>query len=268
MTFESGKIAVDTEALIENKELMAMYERGSEVLSPIRGTYMEHFPASTLWWMCGNLDGKKVYDLLSENPSIRQSLNNPLLPIDLESIFSAIQGDVAFGWTDKDLLLYADVANRDFLHAFEELRPLFALTGGQMKLNTVGTDRYEFRMYGQSIWFGVKDGYFYLSTSEKMADEAGRRYGVSLQNTLWADQVKDNRFFLTVNATQLAKWIDSRADIRRQLSGDATVVTWVLNACDYLTLMLPGWQKAHLDIVTRDKETNVLRQIVCGLENL
>ena len=103
-----------------------------------------------------------------------------MLPIDLKTIFSAIHGDIAIGFSslvNNDLLVYADVTNKEFLKAFEELRPLLALSGGQMKLNSTGTDQYEFRMYAQSIWFGVKDNLFYLSNNEQMADEAGRRYG-------------------------------------------------------------------------------------------
>ena len=61
------------------------------------------------------------------------------------------------------LLLYADVTNKDFLQSFEDLRPLLAMTGGQMQLNATGKDQYEFRMYRQSIWFGVKDNLLYIS---------------------------------------------------------------------------------------------------------
>ena len=70
------------------------------------------------------------------------------------------------------------------------------MTGGQMQLNSTGKDQYEFRMYRQSIWFGVKDNLLYISNNERLADEAGRRYGVSLQNTPWAGQVTKNRFFM------------------------------------------------------------------------
>lgn len=55
--------------------------------------------------------------MLCENPTIRQALDNPMLPIDIEGIFSSIHGDVAVGYnslSNNDLLIYADVTNKDF----------------------------------------------------------------------------------------------------------------------------------------------------------
>jgi len=98
--------------------------------------------------------------------------------LDLSGIFSSIHGDVAVGYnslSNNDLLIYADVTNKDFLQSFEDLKPLLAMTGGQMQLNSTGKDQYEFRMYRQSIWFGVKDNLLYISNNERLADEAGRR---------------------------------------------------------------------------------------------
>lgn len=270
--FENGKIVVDAETLTENKALVELYERQMKCTSPIKGSYMEYFPASTLFWMGGNIDGASVYDMLCENATIRQALESPMLPVDIRRIFSAIQGDIALGYhsiTGNELLMYADVTNKDFLQAFEDLRPLLALTGGQMKLISTGQDQYEFRMYRQSIWFGVKDNSFYLSNNERLADEAGRRYGASLQNTPWAKDVKQNRVFMAFNAAQLAKDINGNPMMRSMMgSGNAALAGTVLNACDYIDLMAPDWKGGQMNIVMKDKDTNVLKQILRGLENL
>lgn len=270
-TFEKGKVVVDMEALIENKDLIALYEKQSEASAPIKGTYMEYFPANTLVWGCGNINGKGIYDLLCENPTIRQSLESPMLPVDIEGIFSSIQGDVAVGYSsllNNDLLVYADVTNKDFLQSFEDLRPLLALTGGQMQLLSTGKDQYEFRMYRQSIWFGVKDNMFYISNNEKLADEAGRRYGVSLQNTPWAGEVTKNRLFMAFNAAQLAKDLKDNPRLAYGLGGDAAVFNAILAPCEYIDVMAPDWKEAQMNIVMKDKEINVLQLIVRGLENL
>lgn len=270
-TFEKGKIVVDVETLIENKELIALYEKQSAVSAPIRGTYLEYFPAATMVWAGGNIHGKGIYDLLCENPTIRQALENPMLPIDVEGIFSSIHGDIAIGYSSllsNDLLVYADVTNKDFLQSFEDLRPLLAMTGGQMQLNTTGRDQYEFRMVRQSIWFGVKDNLLYISNNERLADEAGRRYGVSLQNTPWAGEVTKNRFFMAFNAAQLAKDVQANPRLSRMLGSDATMLHAILGPCDYVDMMAPDWKSGQMNIVMKDKETNVLQLIVRGLENL
>lgn len=259
------------ETLIENKDLIAMYEKQSAVSSLIKGAYLEYFPANTLVWAGGNIDGKGIYDLLCENPTIKQALDNPMLPIDIEGIFSSIHGDVAVGYSslsNNELLIYADVTNKDFLQSFEDLRPLLAMTGGQMQLNSTGKDQYEFRMYRQSIWFGVKDNLFYISNNERLADEAGRRYGVSLQNTPWAGEVVKNRFFMAFNAAQLVKDVQENPRLSRMLGGDAAVFNAILGPCDYIDVMAPDWRSGQMNIVMKDKEVNVLQLIVRGLENL
>ena len=43
--------------------------------------------------------------------------------------------------SNNDLLIYADVTNKDFLQSFEDLKPLLAMTGGQMQLNSTGKDQ-------------------------------------------------------------------------------------------------------------------------------
>lgn len=270
-TFGKGSIVVDTEALVENKDLIALYEKQSVVSSPIQGTWMEYFPANTLLWAGGNISGKGIYELLCGNPSIRQALDNPMLPIDIEGIFSAIHGDVAIGYaslSSNDVLVYADVTNKGFLQSFEDLRPLLALTGGQMQLNATGKDQYEFRMYRQRIWFGVKDNMFYISNNERLADEAGRRYGVSLQQAPWGGQVAGNRFFMAFNAAQLAKDIRETPRLGRMLGSDAAVFHAMLGSCDYIDVRMPDWRSAQMNIVMKDKETNVLRLLVRGLGNL
>ncbi len=270
-TFEKGKIVVKMETLIENKDLIAMYEKQSAVSALIKGAYLEYFPANMLVWAGGNIDGKGIYDLLCENPTIKQALDNPMLPIDIEGIFSSIHGDVAVGYSslsNNDLLIYADVTNKDFLQSFEDLRPLLAMTGGQMQLNSTGKDQYEFRMYRQSIWFGVKDNLLYISNNERLADEAGRRYGVSLQNTPWAGEVVKNRFFMAFNAVQLVKDVQENPRLTRMLGSDAAVFNAILGSCDYVDVMAPDWRSGQINIVMKDKEVNVLQLIVHGLENL
>lgn len=269
VTFEPGRIAVSVESLTTHPEMIALFDKQSKLFSSIKGKYMECFPAQTALWTAGCIDGKGVYEQLCENPTIRQALENPILPVDMQRIFSSLQGDFSLGYSSllsNDWLLYADVTNRDFLQTFEELRPLLALTGGQMKLIDTGTDQYEFRMYGQSLWLGVKDDFFYLSNNERLADEAGRRYGVSLQHAPWASEVTQNRFYLGINVAQLQQDIQTRPRLAYTLGGNPMLMNLMLGACDYLTVSMSDWRKAQLNVVMKEKETNVLKQILRRLE--
>ena len=153
------------------------------------------------------------------------------------------------------------------MQSFEDLKPLLAMTGGQMQLNSTGKDQYEFRMYRQSIWFGVKDNLLYISNNERLADEAGRRYGVSLQNTPWAGQVTKNRFFMAFNAAQLVKDVQENPRLTRMLGSDAAMFNAIRDLAT-IWMMAPDWKSAQMNIVMKDKEVNVLQLIVRGLENL
>lgn len=271
VNFEKGKIAMQCQSLIENKELIAMYDKQTAASELIKGTYLSHFPASTLLWMGGNIKGEQIFDLLCENPTIKQSIENPMLPVDIKSIFSSIHGDVAIGYNslaENGILIYADVTNSQFLQSFEDLRPLLAMTGGQMELNLVGKEQYEFRMQQQSIWFGVKDGMLYISNNKVLASEAGRQYNPSLKNVAWQNEVSKNRFFMAFNAEQLAREFSTNPNLAAMLGSDASIFSAVLTPCEYMDIMAPDWKSATINIVMKDKETNVLRLIVGGLESL
>ena len=217
-----------------------------------------------------------VYGQMNEPPGARSSIALSGLTV-AESFRDRKNGDSN---GPRDILFFIDNIFR-FTQAGSEVsallgrmpsavgyQPLLAMTGGQMQLNSTGKDQYEFRMYRQSIWFGVKDNLLYISNNERLADEAGRRYGVSLQNTPWAGQVTKNRFFMAFNAAQLVKDVQENPRLSRMLGSDAAMFNAILGPCDYMDVMAPDWKSAQMNIVMKDKEVNVLQLIVRGLENL
>ena len=65
------------ETLIENKDLIAMYEKQSAVSHVLKELVLG-ISTNMLVWAGGNIDGKGIYDLLCENPTIKQALDNPM----------------------------------------------------------------------------------------------------------------------------------------------------------------------------------------------
>ena len=148
--FEQGKVVMNSESLIQNPKIQAFFDAVDKVMQPIGGKFLDYYEGNTLAWAGGNIQGKELYRILCENPTIRQILDNPILPVDVERIFSSIEGDFAIGWnklTSKDFLMYADVTTADFLKTFEDLRPLLALTGGQIVLDNVSANEYVMNTY-------------------------------------------------------------------------------------------------------------------------
>ena len=265
--FEPGKVVMNSESLISNPKILGFFDTMDKVIQPIQGKYLDYYQGNTLLWASGRIDGKELYRMLCQNPTIKQMLDNPLLPVDVEYIFSSIQGDFAMGrstlYTDN-YLLYADVTNSDFLKTFEDLRPMLALTGGQIVLDNVGTDEYVMRTYEGNYYFGVKNNRLYVTNNRSFAEEAGRTYGASMGVKPWSAEVKQNRLYASVNLSAIAKAYRSYS-----FTGNKQVDTFLMlliNQCNYLNASMPDWRQGKAELVLNDKDQNLLKLLVSMLE--
>ena len=265
--FEPGKVVMNSESLISNPKILGFFDTMDKVIQPIQGKYLDYYQGNTLLWASGRIDGKELYHMLCQNPTIKQMLDNPLLPVDVEYIFSSIQGDFAVGRSTlytNNYLLYADVTNSDFLKTFEDLRPMLALTGGQIVLDNVGTDEYVMRTYEGNYYFGVKDNRLYVTNNRSFAEEAGRTYGASMGVKPWSAEVKQNRLYASVNLSAIAKAYRSYS-----FTGNKQVDTFLMlliNQCNYLNASMPDWRQGKAELVLNDKDQNLLKLLVSMLE--
>ena len=262
--FEQGRVVVNSESLIQNPMVLSFFDAMDKVMQPIGGKYLDFYPGNTLLWAGGNIQGKTLYQMLCQNPTIKQALDNPLLPVDVEYIFSSIEGDFSIGFDNQNYLLYADVTNSGFLKTFEDLRPLLALTGGQITLDNVGKDEYLMRTYYGNFWFGVKNNRLYVTNNGTWAEEAGRTYGASLAVKPWASEVKDNRLLASLNMAEMA-------NMRITLTGNASVdgaIQLVKSQCNYLNASMMDWRHGKVELVLKDKDVNLLQWLVGILEKI
>lgn len=271
--FEPGKIVMNSRSLTQNPKVLAFFKDMDGVTSPLQGKYMDYFPANTLAWTGGRIHGKALYDMLCQNPTIRQVVDNPILPVDVERIFASIEGDYGMGCLSAatgEFLMYADVTNTSFLETFEDLRPLLALTGGEVKLHDTAENQYALQTYDAIYWFGVKKDFFYVTNRHHLAEEAGRKYGVSVGTRPWAGEAKANRLFASVNLAKLRTDVKVNPYLLAPLGSQqaATVVKAVLDESDSMNASMPDWSQGRLEILMKDKQTNPLRLIVQMLENL
>ena len=263
LDFEEGKAVVEVEALLGGK-FKELLQKQAEVSGELDGTYLKTFPANTVGWMAANVNGEKAYELLRENPTVRQELDNSMMPLDFEAIFKAVKGDVAVAMPEMSMkpgfILYADVTNSDFMRTFEDLKPMLAMTNGQMRLVNKGENAYQFvaangAMLGMgrgpvSFWLGVKDDRFYLTNQE---DLIGREVkGLSLKDCDWAKDVKDKHFYLNVNFQALAAVLPQ--------------VPYV-SMLDYLSVESDEPTKARMVLQLKNRKENALKQLVQIVNN-
>lgn len=270
--FEQGRVVVNSESLIQNPQITSFFDAMDKVMQPIQGKLLDCYQGNTMLWAGGHIQGKELYRMLCQNPAIKRVLDNPLLPVDVKYIFSSIEGDFSIGnlsLLTGEYLLYADVTNSAFLKTFEDLRPLLALTGGQITLETVGKDEYLMRTYYGNFWFGVKNNRLYVTNKRTLAEEAGRTYGASLGIKPWAIQAKENRLYASVNLAALGDaWSKYRS---LNLTGNQQtdlVLKALLGQCEYLNMSMPDWRKGQTELILKDKQTNLLQWVVSMLGNL
>lgn len=269
INFEQGKVVVDVQNMTTDKVINGMIEKQLVATNPVQGSYLDAFPSGTFFWATGNVDGGKVYSLLCENPLIRQQFESSMMPIDFEAIFNAIKGDMALAVMNPlqgKFIAYADVTNSEFLQTFEDLKPLLALTNGQMQLLNKGTDSYEFRIQDASMigmrggvaqfWFGVKDNRLYITNDAELI--GARVLGLTLRDCPWGEKVTGKRFFMGMNFASISGQAKQLLGANEQY---APIIS-ILNQADYLTVETVDYKTTRLELVTKDKNKNILQVLL------
>lgn len=250
LSFENGKAVADIIPVITDGVMNDLLEKQLKACSVLKGHYLDTFSSNTGLWMAMNVDGGQIFSLLNENPTMRRQFKTSMIPLDFAAIFNAVKGDVTIAFPNplrsRDFIMYADVVNRDFLQTFEALKPLVAMSGGQVKLLNKGQDAYEFRAVDaamlnlgkgpMALWFGVKDNRFYLTNNDQLVGK--KPLGWSLRDTEWGGGVTGKRFFGAVNFAGMT------------------------GGLGYLTAESPDGKNIHIEWVMKDKQVNVLQQLV------
>lgn len=266
--FVAGKTVVDVEMMVADKVMNNILDKKQQVTSTVKGGYLDMFPSATPFWATANIKGGEFYDFICGNPSVRRYFEKSMIPLDFRSIFSAINGDVALamsGQQGKEFIAYADVENDGFLESFEKLKPLAALSGGQVLLRNYGDKGYEFKTTDGSLvglpqgyvelWIGVKDGKLYVTNKESLIDR--RVLGLSLRNSKWGDRVEGQRFFMVTDLTSLNNILDLK-----NLKGAMSSILVFFDGLDYLTVESADGNDVHVEILMKDKNRNPLAALL------
>ena len=263
--FNVGNITCQVESLIEDKKIIATLEDIDKATMNVDSDLLAYFPSTSVLWNCASIKGCDFYNILSKNPAIERVLNDPMLPIDISDIFSAIEGDVAIGYMSPsldDMLLYGKVKSDQFLSSFDDLIPLVAMMGGQMILKKIGPSAYYFGTMGANLWFGVKNGMLYVTNNAILASMACQKYPNSLLNTKAKESISNSRFVSFINAKQIVDQMTMMSDYNLRM------IKPVLNYCDYATINIPNWKGAKMEIFITDKKVNALQLLVSELQKL
>lgn len=250
LDFREGKAVMDVQVFPVGEAMSRQLQKFQDAGDNIKGTFLDCFPANTGLWISSNVNGEKLYSLLNEIPMVSRKFRHSMIPLDFQSVFESVKGDVALAFPDplmsQGFIAYAEVTNRDFLQTFEDLKPLLAMTGGQMRLTNQGDDAYEFRASDGSalglrhgpviFWFGVKDNRFYVTNNENLIGK--KVLGLSLRDAKWKSRVDNKRIFAALNLSS------------------------VLKEGNYAVVDSPDSQHIHVEWVMKKQDRNILQQML------
>lgn len=272
--FEPGRLSADIRSFTTDKVMQEMVSRYLEATSPVAGSYLDVFPANTPGWATARVDGSQLYRLLNRHPAVRHRFEHSIMPLDFRAIFSAVKGDVSFTVTNPlygEFIAHADVTGTSFLQTIESLKPMIALTGGQMRLTDRGENAYEFyAMDGSAldmrpgplrVWFGVKEGRLYLTNREDLIDR--NVLGLSLRDTEWGKTVKGKRLFASLNFATLMELVSP--SLNKDMEIPPLFVG--LDKMDRLTVSMGEDRQVQIELMCKDRTKNILEQML-ALVNL
>lgn len=239
--FEQGKMIMDAENFYTDKTVESMVKEQMKIYAgKVDDTFMEKYPNDAMLWMGINLNGKELYTYLLNNNVLGEKLKSGSLPIDVEKMVSAIDGQVALGiGSDASIPsigLYAEVNNDDFLQDLSQWKPILDL---------------------QKISYGVEDGVFYLTNQKEVS------VGNSLKKAPWAREADGKLFFMMID---FRSWGGLLASQTRGVEG--AVIKMLSEYIDYVTVSADDATHSSLTFIMRDKEKNVLEQWVNAVKKM
>lgn len=262
-SFDTGKIVVNAESIINSKNINNAFDDNQRAFAPIDKELLYYYPSNTVFWSAANVDGKILYEILCKNNSIKHTLCNPLLPLNIKQLFYSIKGNISVGFTDVDnIMAYARVYDNSFIGSVEFLRPLAAMSGGAVVLNKLSNDDYEFHMDDTNLWFGVKNNILYITNNGVNAQSATKKSFSSLADASWVSDINHNRLFAVMSIKKLVESNSTRP------YSPISVIAPFLSFCDYIDLSAPNWKLGRLNIVMKDKRSNALQVLLREFQNL
>lgn len=261
LSVEERGIALTLEMYSENPSLEKHLSALNELTSPIKGSLVDIGPSSPALWMCVNLQGDRLLELLRKQPDIRTTLLALNMVVDADMMIRAIKGDVSIAIpylykSGEQFLLTAELSNTDFLRNVDDWKHGMVNDAGVL-FEELGQDRFRITYDGNSSYFGVVDGRLYITNKRDLAAEAGQQIPCEARQAL-LPQMKRNTFFATFAVGDLLSNISLFLAI---LHTDRQTLD-ALAQLDRLNVEMDENRRITLRLTTKDKLKDILSSIV------
>lgn len=263
LSFEKGSIDLHLAPYTENADLKTFLEKQAQAALPIKNTFIDYFPQSSLALLSTGMNGAALYEQLLENTAMGNDLSAKEAE-SMKAIFDMFENDLTVGLVNWSLnqspaiLAYATVKDAAPLKKLNDPALLRRLPG-KGKLMELGEDQYVWHSGRESLFFGVRDRQFYATNDELLYKDIFKKCDPSAAETAYADGMKSKKMSIVLNIEAV-----SELPVVKMLLGLGGAKTApykaILDGISYLKSESDGTQ-GTISLQLKDKDTNALKQI-------
>lgn len=266
LNFEKGKIHADMSYESDNKAALDKLTKSSFIGQKQSNTFLNRFPASSLYYVGSSLDGEKLYEMFA--PQIT-SLPSAIDQEKLKKLITSIDGDFSFGLTKlgmmniPSVLLYVEVKdNYPLTYIQEQIKDqVNFIPDGDNAVKGI------IPMLNMTIYMGVQKGQFYFTNDTELYSRIGKNADLPLGNSPQGKEMKNSYScafinFSAINQIPMVQMLLSKA------GPQANIMKNILGGSDYLEVFAPSQTEAIWNFFLTDQTQNSLKVITGGAEQL
>lgn len=275
INFEDGKVAVDCEYYTENEALKAHFKKQAEMGTKVNNVFLKNMPASALAYLSTNLKGDKLYEMLLNTSDFKDMVRDSRLTpgLNFQKSISAFNGDVAVALTNiseigiPSILAYAEITDPAAIGVMYAFKKDFDEMG--MTVSTVGNNEYLVRsaMLPTPIHFGVRGKILFLTNDEACYQNIGKAVANSLETARYQSIKESTYGYCAFDMENIVKLgIVNKSFLG--LGSQGMIAKSILENFSYMEAYHKDEQKSVVNIYLKNKNENVLKQVVAQLRLL
>ena len=246
-TKDGENVAVKCELSSERDDVENAYREKAKKSVKVGGTLISSAPEGTFLSFLTNTEGESLLAAFRRDRTTRMMLAGANRGIDADLMIKSIQGDMAVFVPSfskdgmPDYLLLAELASKSFLSDIPYWKQ--SIKGNKdISLTSVGKG-YLLKSQDIKTYFGVKGNVLYLSSSEKLANEACEKSSACLPPSV-ASTAKKAYLDIYLDVDQML----SQEALKKKLGGTANFFKTLLVGAHRIHYVMSDLQHATLTI--------------------
>ncbi len=271
---EKGKIVGRFEYYTENEALKEQLKRQEKATSKLSGTFLKHFPASTLGFVSIGVNGEEFYKLLSENQMFRNQASLTEAA-EIKELLHAFKGDLSFGIlnvgvtnnlyaltnpaTAFSYVVYAEIKDNNALKKVYENKQNLGLSRGE-DIIQLSENNYLYKGRNMNLFFGVKDKQLYLTNDETAYKSIFKAADPSIKGLDYVSDIKGKSFFSVASMDAILE-LPAVKMLVNYGGEEAAMYYQLASKVSYIEYNTESGT-TEIIFALKDKNTNALKQMV------